>query len=45
MNRDQILREVYTEWQRKMPAEFEATAEDAAYATLTFKKRSRWAIY
>ena len=28
---------VYTEWQRKMPAEFEATAEDAAYATLTFK--------
>lgn len=28
---------VYTEWQRKMPAEFEATAEDATYATLTFK--------
>lgn len=28
---------VYTEWQRQMPAEFEATAEDAAYATLTFK--------
>ena len=28
---------VYTEWQRKMPAEFEATAEDAAYATVTFK--------
>ncbi len=28
---------VYTEWQRKMPAEFKATAEDAAYATLTFK--------
>lgn len=28
---------VYTEWQRKMPAEFDATAEDAAYATLTFK--------
>jgi predicted dehydrogenase len=28
---------VYTAWQRKMPAEFEATAEDAAYATLTFK--------
>ena len=28
---------VYTKWQRKMPAEFEATAEDAAYATLTFK--------
>ena len=28
---------VYTKWQQKMPAEFEATAEDAAYATLTFK--------
>ena len=28
---------VYTKWQRKMPAEFEATAEDAAYATITFK--------
>ncbi len=28
---------VYTKWQREMPAEFEATAEDAAYATLTFK--------
>ncbi len=28
---------VYTAWQRQMPAEFEATAEDAAYATLTFK--------
>ena len=28
---------VYTKWQREMPAEFEATAEDAAYATLTFR--------
>ena len=28
---------VYTVWQRKMPAEFEATAEDASYATITFK--------
>lgn len=28
---------VYTEWQRKMPAEFKATAEDATYSTLTFK--------
>ncbi|MBM3235806.1 Gfo/Idh/MocA family oxidoreductase [Candidatus Poribacteria bacterium] len=28
---------VYERWQRKMPAEFEATAEDAAYATLLFK--------
>ncbi len=28
---------VYTKWQQQMPAEFEATAEDAAYATLTFK--------
>ncbi len=28
---------VYTKWQRQMPAEFQATAEDAAYATLTFK--------
>ncbi len=28
---------VYAKWQRQMPAEFEATAEDAAYATLTFK--------
>lgn len=27
---------VYEKWQREMPAEFEATAEDAAYATLTF---------
>lgn len=27
---------VYGRWQREMPAEFEATAEDAAYATLTF---------
>ena len=28
---------VYGKWQKDMPAEFEATAEDAAYATLTFK--------
>jgi predicted dehydrogenase len=28
---------VYGKWQRTMPARFEATAEDAAYATLTFK--------
>ena len=28
---------VYGRWQKQMPAEFEATAEDAAYATLTFK--------
>ncbi|MSP13390.1 MAG: Gfo/Idh/MocA family oxidoreductase [Chloroflexi bacterium] len=28
---------VYGRWQREMPAEFEATAEDAAYATLAFK--------
>ena len=28
---------VYTKWQREMPATFEATAEDAVYATLTFK--------
>jgi predicted dehydrogenase len=28
---------VYGRWQKKMPARFEATAEDAAYATLTFK--------
>ena len=27
---------VYEHWQTEMPAEFEATAEDAAYATLTF---------
>jgi len=27
---------VYEKWQREMPAEFEATAEDASYATLTF---------
>ncbi|MDW8368063.1 MAG: Gfo/Idh/MocA family oxidoreductase, partial [Abditibacteriales bacterium] len=26
----------YERWQRQMPAEFEATAEDAAYATLLF---------
>ena len=28
---------VYGRWQRRMPATFEATAEDAAYATLTFE--------
>lgn len=28
---------VYEHWQTEMPAEFEATAEDAAYATLTFE--------
>ena len=28
---------VYGRWQKDMPAEFEATAEDAAYATLSFK--------
>ena len=28
---------VYERWQREMPSEFEATAEDAAYATLLFK--------
>ncbi|MEM7033777.1 MAG: Gfo/Idh/MocA family oxidoreductase [Chloroflexota bacterium] len=28
---------VYDRWQKEMPAEFEATAEDAAYSTLTFK--------
>jgi predicted dehydrogenase len=27
---------VYGRWQKEMPAEFQATAEDAAYATLTF---------
>ncbi|MBI4553834.1 MAG: Gfo/Idh/MocA family oxidoreductase [Candidatus Latescibacteria bacterium] len=27
---------VYERWQKDMPAEFEATAEDAAYATLVF---------
>ena len=27
---------VYGRWQKDMPAQFEATAEDAAYATLTF---------
>ena len=27
---------VYGKWQKEMPAEFEATAEDASYATLTF---------
>lgn len=27
---------VYGRWQKQMPAEFEATAEDAAYATLLF---------
>ena len=28
---------VYARWQKEMPAEFEATAEDAVYATLTFR--------
>jgi predicted dehydrogenase len=28
---------VYGRWQKEMPAMFEATAEDAAYATLTFQ--------
>ena len=28
---------VYEHWQAEMPAEFEVTAEDAAYATLTFE--------
>ena len=28
---------VYGRWQREMPAEFTATAEDASYATLAFK--------
>ena len=28
---------VYGRWQKEMPAEFEATAEDAVYATLTFE--------
>ncbi len=28
---------VYRRWQKEMPAEFEVTAEDAAYATLIFK--------
>ena len=28
---------VYAEWQKQMPAKFEATAEDAAYATLVFE--------
>jgi predicted dehydrogenase len=28
---------VYGRWQKEMPARFEATAEDAAYVTLTFK--------
>ena len=28
---------VYDRWQKQMSAEFEATAEDAAYGTLTFK--------
>ncbi|MEM7134111.1 MAG: Gfo/Idh/MocA family oxidoreductase [Chloroflexota bacterium] len=27
---------VYTKWQKKMPGDFEVTAEDAAYATLNF---------
>ena len=28
---------IYGQWQKDMPAEFEATAEDAAYATVLFK--------
>jgi predicted dehydrogenase len=28
---------VYGKWQRQMPAEFQATADDAAYATILFK--------
>lgn len=28
---------VYARWQQQMPAQFEATAEDAAYVTLAFK--------
>ena len=28
---------IYGKWQKQMPAEFEATAEDAAYATLSFR--------
>ena len=28
---------IYDRWQREMPTEFTATAEDATYATLTFK--------
>lgn len=28
---------IYQRWQRQMPAEFEATAEDAAYATILFR--------
>lgn len=28
---------VYGKWQRRMPAQFEATAEDASYATLLFE--------
>ncbi len=29
--------QVYARWQKDMPAEFEATAEDAGYATITFE--------
>ncbi|MFT5090568.1 MAG: putative dehydrogenase [Candidatus Latescibacterota bacterium] len=29
--------QVYARWQKEMPAEFEATAEDACYATILFK--------
>ena len=36
---------VYGKWQREMPAEFEATAEDANYATLVFKSGAVGAIY
>lgn len=28
---------IYGQWQKKMPAEFEATAEDAAFSTIVFK--------
>ena len=30
---------------REMPAEFEATAEDAAYATLTFRNGTVGPVY
>ena len=31
-----FIGEIYEQWQREMPSEFEATAEDAAYATILF---------
>ena len=31
-----FIGEIYGQWQRDMPSEFEATAEDAAYATILF---------